>query len=154
MFGGQGGGQNFIGRDSGDMSAVFNQMGRAGTQFFNQMNRNARGQNRNNRNQQNAQSSENAASEVRVQLNVAFNHPRPTPSVVANTVRTRLANILPAQGVAQPDVTVDGDVVVLRGVAANDNQRLVLEKLIALEPGVMSVRNEMTVAPSTSDENR
>jgi hypothetical protein len=154
MYGGQGGGQAFVGRDSGDMSAVFNQMGRAGTQFFNQMNRNMRagGQNRNNRNRQTAGTQENAASAVRVQLNLGFTPPRPASNVVTNTIRTRLANILPAQGAATPDVTMDGDVAVLRGVAASENQRRVLETLISLEPGVMGVRNEMTIASSTSDE--
>jgi hypothetical protein len=152
MYGGQGGGQAFVGRDSGDMAAVFNQMGRASTQFFNQMNRNSRGGNRNNRNQQNANTPETAASNVRVRLELAFNPARPTPTAVANTVRTRLASILPDQGVAQPDVSLDGNVVVLRGVAASDTQRQVLERLIAMEPGVMSVRNEMTVAGS-DDQN-
>jgi hypothetical protein len=40
---------------------------------------------------------------------------------------------------------MEGDTAVLRGVAATDSQRLVLEKLVALEPGVRQVRNEMTV---------
>jgi hypothetical protein len=41
---------------------------------------------------------------------------------------------------------------VLRGGAASESQRRVLETLISLEPGVTGIRNEMTVASATSDE--
>ena len=148
MYGGQGGGQAFVGRDGADMSAVMNQMGRAGTQFFNQMNRNMRQGGRNNRNQRanSNQAQPGPASDVRVKLELAFTPVRATPNALTNTVRTRLTNVLPAQGIAAPDVTVEGDVVVLRGVAASENQRQVLERFISLEPGVRGIRNEMTVA--------
>jgi hypothetical protein len=42
---------------------------------------------------------------------------------------------------------------VLRGTATDEGQRLVLEKLVALEPGVKSVRNEITIAPSATQED-
>jgi hypothetical protein len=41
---------------------------------------------------------------------------------------------------------VEGDTVVLRGVAESESQALVLANLISLEPGVRAVRNEMTLA--------
>ena len=47
---------------------------------------------------------------------------------------------------AAPNVELVGDTVVLTGVAANESQRLVIEKLVMLEPGVMSVDNRMTLA--------
>jgi osmotically-inducible protein OsmY len=150
MMGAQGGMQNFIGRDGGDMQAVFNQMGRAGTQYFNQMTRNARGGTQGNRNRQNRNSDASAqqgpASDVRVKINLAFTPSRPTSNALSTTVRTRLTNTLNGQGVTAPDVSVVGGVVVLRGVAATESQRAVLERLVMLEPGVMGVRNEMTVA--------
>lgn len=144
-----GGGQSFVGRDSGDMAAVFSQMGQAGTQFFNQMNRNT---NRSNRTQQPAASSQNPPQIVRVDLRVAFNSPRPAPADLTNTIRTRLGKILADHNIAQPIVTMEGDIAVLGGVAATDSQRLVLEKLVALEPGVREVRNEMVVAPASAVE--
>ncbi|MEX0642528.1 MAG: BON domain-containing protein [Pirellulales bacterium] len=154
MYGSQGGGQNFVGRDGADMAAIFNQMGSAGNQAFNQMNRNMRQNNGNNRNQQgDSGTQENVAPQVRVRLELGFNPTRPTPSAVTNTLRTRLASILPAQGIAQPDVTLESGVAVLRGVAASENQRQVLGQLISMEPGITSVRNEMTIAPSTGDQN-
>jgi BON domain len=138
---GYSGGQNFVGRDSADMASTFNQMGQAGTQFFNQMNRNMA---RSNRDQQPA-AIENPPQPVRVELQVAFNAPRPTPEVVANNLRRRLGKILAEHDVARPAVTMDGGTAVLSGVAATESQRLVLEKLVSLEPGVRQVRNEMVV---------
>lgn len=141
--GGQyGGGQSFVGRDAGDMQGVFNQMGRASTQFFNNMNRNI---SRNNRNRQPAQTSQNPPQPTRVRLEVAFTAPRAASEVVANKIRTRLAKILPDHGMAQPELTMEGDTAVIRGVATSDSERLVIQQLIALEPGVRSVRNEMTL---------
>ncbi|MEX2307834.1 MAG: BON domain-containing protein [Pirellulales bacterium] len=141
-MGGYAGGQSFVGRDSGDMAAVFNEMGRAGTQFFNQMNRNV---SRGTRDRQPAQPVENVPQLMRVELQVAFDAPLPTPAAVANKLRTRLGKILAEHNIAQPIVTMEGDTAVLRGIAASEHQRLVLEKLIALEPGVRQVRNEMVV---------
>jgi hypothetical protein len=146
MYGGQGGGQAFVGRDGADMANVFNQMGRAGTQFFNQMNRNMGGRGGRNRNREANQSEEQAPSDVRVELNVDFNHPRPTTESVVNQVRARLAGISAGNEATQLIVTQEDGVIVLRGVAADANQRRVFEHLIALEPGVRAVRNEMTVA--------
>jgi hypothetical protein len=147
-FGGNSGGQSFVGRDSADMASVFNQMGQAGTQFFNQMNRNM---NRNNQQPSNEQV-ENPPQLMRVTLQVAFTARRPTPSELTNTLRTRLGRILAEQNIASPQVTMQGDVAVLGGVAATESQRLVLERLIAMEPGVGEVRNEMTVIPPTATE--
>jgi hypothetical protein len=148
-LGGQSGGQAFVGRDSADMAAIFSQMGRAGTQFFNQMNRGSgRGGN-----QPQSNSKSYAKSNVRVQLNLAFPYERPAPAAVADNVRSRLAASLVPLGVEQPEVVLDGDTVVLRGTAANENQRLVIEKLISMEPGVTQVRNEMIVAALPAGEN-
>jgi hypothetical protein len=143
-LGGYGGGQSFIGRDSADIASTFNQMGQAGTQFFNQMNRNL---SRRNRDRQASPSDvANAPQPMRVSIQVGFDAPRPAPEVVAATIQTRLGSILAAHNIAQPIVTMEGDTAVLRGVAASESQRLMLERLIALEPGVRQVRNEMSVA--------
>jgi hypothetical protein len=139
-MGGYGGGPAFVGRDSRDMAATFNQMGRAGTQFFNQMTRNM-----STRDRPTAQQVANIPQPMRVELQVAFDAPRPTSLVVANNLQARLGKILAEHSIAQPDVTMDGDIAVLRGVAASESQRLVLEKLVSLEPGVREVRNEMVI---------
>ncbi|HEY3395330.1 MAG TPA: BON domain-containing protein, partial [Lacipirellulaceae bacterium] len=146
MNGGAMGGQNFVGRDSGDMNAVMTQMGRAGTQFFNTMSQNVRGRNNRNRQQPAADQGENERPAMRIRLEVGFTAPRPAPSALATNIQTRIARLAVDHSLGQPQVFVEGDTVVLRGVADSESQRLVLANLIALEPGVRAVRNEMTVA--------
>jgi hypothetical protein len=147
MNGGGMGGQNFVGRDSSDMSAVMSQMGRAGTQFFNTMSQNMRG-GRNNRNQQQPteDAGENERPDIRLRLEVGFTPPRPAPSVLARNIQTRLTRLAVDHRVGRPQIAVEGDTVVLRGVAESESQMLVLANLISLEPGVRTVRNEMTLA--------
>jgi hypothetical protein len=80
---------------------------------------------------------------------VAFDAPRPSSNQLTNTIRARLGRILAQQNIAMPELTMEGDVAVLRGVALSESQRLVMERLVALEPGVSSVRNELVVASQT-----
>jgi hypothetical protein len=159
-FGGnQQGGQNFVGRDSSDMASVFNQLGRNSNQFFQQLNRTmSRGGNRGNRNTTQEQ---NAAPPVRVRLDVAFDQPQIQTAVLATSIRGRLEKVLVNHNVTTPQIEMVGDTAVLRGVAASDSQRLVIEKLVSLEPGVREIENQMTVAqrplapppiPSQSDK--
>jgi hypothetical protein len=133
------------------MANVWSQLGQAGTQYFNQMNRSmSRGNN--NRSQQQTATVQNTPQAMRVNLRVAFTPPRPTAAAFSDAIRTRLARILASQNIIAPQLTMEGDVAVLRGVAATESQRLVLEKLIAMEPGVSAVRNEMSVAGSSATE--
>lgn len=156
-FGGQGfnsfgsgqGGQNFVGRDSGDMNAVMSQMGRAGTQFFNTMSRNFG--NRGNRGRQQDQSGENERPPVRVRLEVGFAPTPQTASTLATAVNARLQRLAVDHNLGQSQVTSEGDTVVLRGTAESESQRRILEQLVMLEPGVRAVRNEIIVAGTTDE---
>jgi len=157
-FGSQGfgsggfGGQNFIGRDSADMANTWNQMGQAGASFFNQMNRSMnRGDNRES-GQEDAKI-ENVPLAMRVQLRVAFTPPRPSQPELANGISTRLNRILAAQNIAAPQLTMESDVAVLRGIAATEDQRILVEKIVAMEPGVREVRNELQLAPANATES-
>ena len=143
----QGGQQGFIGRDSSEMSAIFQQMGRSSNQFLQQLNR-TMGRGRGGRN---TSQEENAALAVRVRLDVAFDRPQVQPTVVGNSVRTRLASTLTRRNIVAPEVEVVGDTVVLRGVAKSDSQRMVIEQLVRMEPGVFAVDNQMTVAANPSE---
>jgi hypothetical protein len=147
------GGQAFVGRDSGDMASVWSQLGQAGTQYFNQMNRSmSRSNNRNNGSQQQAAKVDYVPQPMLVNLRLGFTPARPSDTELTNTIRARLGRILAAQNIVAPQLTMEGDVAVLRGVAATESQKVVLEKLIAMEPGVSAVRNEMTVAAPTATE--
>lgn len=143
----QGGQQGFIGRDSSEMSAIFQQMGRSSNQFLQQLNR-TMGRGRGGRN---TSQEENAALAVRVRLDVAFDRPQVQPTIVGNSVRTRLASTLTRRNIVAPEVEVVGDTVVLRGVAKSDSQRMVIEQLVRMEPGVFAVDNQMTVAANPSE---
>jgi hypothetical protein len=150
MFGGQMGGQNFVGRDGGDMQAIMGQMGRAGAQFFSNMNRNMTNRNRNR--QQPAQTEENERPPVRIRLEVGFAAPQSPPSAVASALTARLTRLAVDHSIGQPQISVEGDTVVLRGTAESESQRRVLERFVMLEPGVMQVRNEMVVAAPSDEE--
>ena len=150
MYGGGQGGQNFVGRDSGDMTAVMQQMNRSGQQFMNQFGRMMnRGGNRN----REQETGENERPPVRVVLDVAFTHRQLPLAAVAAKLQTRMLKILATRNIAQPEVTVEGDTVVLRGVAGDESQRMVIERLAAMEPGVLKVDNQMTVALAPSESN-
>jgi hypothetical protein len=142
----QQGGQAFVGRDSADMASVFNQLGRNSNQFFQQLNRTM---GRGNRGRQSSPG-ENAVLPVRVRLDVAFDRSPVQPTAVAAAVRGRLERLLTRRNINAPEVEIVGDAVVLRGVAASESQRLVIEKLVSLEPGVIAVDNQMTVAEEPS----
>ena len=146
----QQGNQGFIGRDSADMASIFNELGRNSNQFMQQLNRTM---SRGNRGRQSSSQGENAVLPVRVRLDVAFDHPRATPAAVSTAVRGRLEKLLSRRKITVPEVEFVGETVVLRGVAKSDSQRLVIEKLVSLEPGVGEVNNQMTVAEPPAADN-
>jgi hypothetical protein len=148
--GGAAGLQSFVGRDATDMQSAWNQMGSAGAQFFNQMNRNMRRNSSRERRQQAQTAMQNPPQPMRIEIRAAFNAPRPAPSVIAQNIRARLASLAADHRIGQPIVTMEGDTAVLRGVAESESQRQVLANLIALEPGVRQVRNEMQLAAAVN----
>jgi hypothetical protein len=89
----------------------------------------------------------------RTQLRVAF----PYPQVPTSGVSVRLAKDLESpsiQAVGSPlsvameaDAGSQGQVAVLRGTVATEEDRQVAEQMARLEPGVSSVRNEIQVRP-------
>ncbi len=139
------GNQQFVGRDASDMQSVFNNLGRNSNQFFQQLNRSMGA----GRGRQSNQQPENARPPVRVQLHVAFDYDRPTATVVAQGLQNRLVKILAEHEVQGAEVSMDGHTATLHGTAANESQRLVLENLVRLEPGVSAVVNQMTLASTT-----
>lgn len=149
-YGGNTGGQNFVGRDAGDMQAVWGQMGRASTQFFNSMNRNMGRNNNNNSRRQTSKAIQNPPQPMRVQVKVAFDAPRAAPSQLVSGIQTRLARIADERKWVRPNLRMEGDTAVLSGVAASESERAVMGQLLAIEPGVREVRNEMTIAQPAS----
>lgn len=150
MLGGAGGqigfGQQsnagFIGRDSADVTAMFESMTRQNEQF---MNRFERTMNRD----RNLENAEQAPPPVRVKLKVAFDHPAPTTSPAARAFEQRLNTILAEQNLTGIDVERAGSAVVIRGTAASDWERMLVERLVRLQPGVTSVENQVSLSETT-----
>jgi hypothetical protein len=141
---GNGGGVNFVGRDAADAQGVWGQTSNAANQFFNNMNRNMRQQSR--RSRSTHQTAQNPPQPMRVEVKVGFTPPGQSQSQLAETIRTRLTKILADHKMSAANFTMEGGVAVLRGVAATEDERAVIGQLVALQPEISDVRNEMTVA--------
>lgn len=128
----------FIGRDSGDVTAMFESMTRQGEQFMNRIERSI------NRSRQ-GDSGERTQQQVRVQLKVGFDYPDPATSAMATRFTNRLATVLANRKVAGASIERDGGNVIVYGTAADEWERMVVEQLIAQQPGVTSVTNQMTL---------
>lgn len=139
-----GGGQNFVGRDAGDVVGTYGQGGSAANQFFNNMNKSMKQQSRRSR-PTSHQTVQNPPQPMRVEVKVAFTPPAQSSNQLAESIRTRLTKILADHQMSPANFSMEGDTAVLRGAAASDSERAVIGQLVALQPGVSDVRNEMTV---------
>lgn len=84
---------------------------------------------------------------VRPQQRVAFTHPVPTPMGLQTTLKTQLDRLTARTPMLTGvDLTVaPNNEVVLRGEVDNTESRRLAEMFVRLEPGVRTVRNELTV---------
>lgn len=133
----------FIGRDSAEVTAMFESMGRQGQQANN---RNQRGNQNNNRGRDANTGAESNQQQVRVQLRIGFEVPDAASSPMATVLTERLAKVLEERTISGFDFTVDGGNVIVTGVAKDDFERMLVAQLISQQPGVVTVTNQMTVA--------
>ena len=88
------------------------------------------------------------ASQLRIPVRIGF-EARPVSSTVISTKFARRLTNIPALNLTAPvAVKMDGRTAVLQGVVTNEHQRGLIERLANLEPGVSSVRNELTIDPA------
>jgi osmotically-inducible protein OsmY len=83
---------------------------------------------------------------IRAQQRIAFEYPKITAPAMQTQAQVRF-NKLTANSPAMRGVTLaaeDGGVVVLKGQVASESAAKLAEKLVRLEPGVKSVRSELT----------
>ena len=83
-------------------------------------------------------------------LSMDFDHPMTASTVGLGNLAKRIAN---ARGIKTPaplQLTVEGRTAILRGAVASEHDRLLVEQVARLEPGIWAVRNELTVgSPGT-----
>ena len=93
---------------------------------------------------------------VRPRLEVAFDYPQPKTSAIQTKLETRLTNLsLKTPGLKSVRVAVeDKGEVVLRGEVGSAAESKLAEISLRIEPGVRTVRNELTfpaAAPPTAE---
>ena len=140
-FGGSGGAQGFLGRDPSDVQSFFQGL-RQFQQEVQQQQRQIQ------RRERQSRAAEIAAGEkqplkVRVQLRVAFRHPQLLSAPQQTTLAARLERAFDDYEVVDGRILVEGERVTLEGHVSDPHQRLVLEKLVALEPGIEQVVNRL-----------
>jgi hypothetical protein len=93
----------------------------------------------------------NNRTQVRIGLTLGFTPPPAVTTATTAAVAQRLTQ-LPGLSLADnPQVLLEGRTAVVRGTAASEQDREMVSRLLLLEPGISSVRNEMTVAQGTAD---
>ena len=124
---------------------------RAGQQNRNNANRRT-GQNRNQTTQAGAGAGNQQKTTVRPQMVVAFDHPRPDAESTQLAIATRFDKLASKTQFKGIEVESDGNTVILRGEVDSVRTSKLATILARMEPGVKSVRNELTVADSPSPE--
>ncbi|MBC7353119.1 MAG: hypothetical protein H5U08_12230 [Thermogutta sp.] len=86
-------------------------------------------------------------------LRVGFSAPQPPAQVVSQELTalvSRVTSQRSANGMPPSvQVAVEGRTAILKGTVPSANDRLVLERLLLLEPGIDKVQNELVVAAPT-----
>lgn len=151
FIGRNGSNNQFIGANAQGQNGQNGQLGNQGRQggrgqrnqpTQNQFNQNSGGQDAANRN-----------AGVRPRQKVAFEHPTVQTTAAVTKIETqfkKLSSKIAALGSVQLTAESDGTVV-LTGTAASRADAKLAESMVRLEPGVRSVRNEMTYPPSVDE---
>jgi len=133
----------FVGRDSSEVTAMFEAMGRQGQQANN---RSQRGNQNSNRGRDANSGADSAQQQVRVKLRIGFDVPDAASSPMATALTERLAKVLDERAISDFDFTVNSGNVVITGVAKDEFEQMIVSQLLAQQPGVLTVTKQMTVA--------
>ncbi|MCH8839475.1 MAG: BON domain-containing protein [Planctomycetes bacterium] len=87
---------------------------------------------------------------IRVQLRPSFDYPQLESRQVAVTLQSNLTRALDLQGLVAPRVELDGRTVTVSGSVPNEHERAVIERMLALQPGVSIVKNLLTIDPAAA----
>jgi osmotically-inducible protein OsmY len=95
-----------------------------------------------------AAATQNTQPPVPIRVEVGFSAPRPAATAIATNIQARVGQIVAQRNLGQARVDLQDGIVVLSGTAPTDSQRMVIENIVRMQPGVSVVRNEIVVAPS------
>ncbi|WP_146396621.1 BON domain-containing protein [Pseudobythopirellula maris] len=137
---GAGGQGAFIGRSGDSMQSLMQSMGQGANNFLNRFENTVNSA----LNRGDANNAEQPRPQVRVKLNVAFTTPAsamPAADMVVGEVSERYE----LRGLDGANVELTDRTAVLTGEVATADERLLAEKMLAIEPGVSQVVNQLTV---------
>jgi hypothetical protein len=100
----------------------------------------------NNQNQQNQ-------NKLRTTIKLGFSIPHGVSPQQATQMQTRLGRLPISGGARRVQVVATGNTVVLRGTVPSRADATLVERLIKLEPGVRTVRNELVVEGANNSTN-
>jgi hypothetical protein len=83
-------------------------------------------------------------------LRVGFEFVPQVPTEVSDRLAHRLQAASPRAGTSRIEVSVAGDVAILRGEVASARDRKLAELLVGFEPGIAAVKNQLVVRPADS----
>ena len=104
------------------------------------------------RSQRQRQGQNQEKPQVRVQLRPNFEYPQLSTAAVSANLQTSLSRILDQHHVETLLVEIADRTATLKGRVADAEQRALLEKLVAMEPGVSQVENLLEVDTATGAE--
>lgn len=82
-----------------------------------------------------------------VDLRVGFDSGRPAINQIAASLTQQLTESPRIEKLSPIQVQVEGRVAILRGVVASEYDRQVAEQAVRMQPGIVGVRNDLTVEP-------
>ncbi len=134
------------------LNGMMNQLGnnRGGNRNANRGNMNTMSSMFNNGGSMNGQSS---APPIRPRQRVAFDYPLPKGEVLQTTLQSQLTKSAirrPAMANVMVSLNSDGEVL-MRGAVSSQSEAKLVENMMRLEPGVRSVRNELTYPNAAGD---
>ena len=83
-------------------------------------------------------------------LRIDFEFAPQVATAVSDRLSRRLQAASPRAGTSRIEVSVAGDVAILRGVVASARDRKLAELLVGFEPGIAAVKNQLVVRPADS----
>ncbi|WP_145287566.1 BON domain-containing protein [Pirellulimonas nuda] len=130
----------FVGRSGQDVTAMFQALGQTQGQGQGGMQRTFQ------RNEgRGAEQQDDEGSPVRVKLKLGFAAPPTQPQMLPAPTTDRINSILTRRGILGVSVAIQDGRAVLSGSVASASDRLLVEKLAGLEPGVAAVENQIVV---------